>query len=172
MSKPRTEWSFTKCAYTAYAPIAGFDGEWFFLSNFYASPIIYEGILYPTVEHAYQASKTLNKKVRRQISLLPTPGQAKKAGQTVKLRLGWDEMRIDVMRELIELKFKIPALRKYLLLTKGVTLIEANTWGDKFWGTNMRGIGRNELGKLLWDHCDELQRSRFIKRLKKVKVAA
>ncbi|QIG70173.1 swarming motility YbiA-like protein [Rhizobium phage RHph_N28_1] len=167
MTKLRTEWDLVKCAYTAYAPIAGFDGEWHFLSNFYASPIIYEGILYPTVEHAFQAAKTLNMKVRKQISLLATPGQAKAAGRAVKLRPDWEDIKIDIMRELIILKFKIPALRKYLLLTKGITLIEANTWGDKFWGTNMRGIGRNELGKLLWEHCDQLQRERFIKRLSK-----
>ena len=38
--------------------INSFVGPCRFLSNFYPSEITYEGITYPTVEHAFQASKT------------------------------------------------------------------------------------------------------------------
>ena len=46
-----------------------FDGDMFFLSNFYESEIIYEGIKYPTNEHAFQAAKTFDKNVRQAILL-------------------------------------------------------------------------------------------------------
>lgn len=38
--------------------IDSFHGEYAFLSNYYDSPIFYDGILYPSVEHAFQAAKT------------------------------------------------------------------------------------------------------------------
>jgi predicted NAD-dependent protein-ADP-ribosyltransferase YbiA (DUF1768 family) len=31
-----------------------FEGEYRFLSNFYPQPVIFEGMLFPSVEHAYQ----------------------------------------------------------------------------------------------------------------------
>ena len=53
--------------------IPEFSGKYNFLSNFSNSPIKYEGIVYPTVEHAFQAAKTLNinKRLRLRTLLLP-----------------------------------------------------------------------------------------------------
>ena len=52
------------------AKIGEFDGKFRFLSNFYPSPIFYDGILYPTVEHAFQAAKTVNYSVIQSPSFL------------------------------------------------------------------------------------------------------
>ena len=38
--------------------IAMFDGKYAFLSNFYPSPITFDGITFPTVENWFQAWKT------------------------------------------------------------------------------------------------------------------
>ena len=37
-----------------------FRDEYFFLSNFYPVRISFEGIIYPSVENAYQAQKTID----------------------------------------------------------------------------------------------------------------
>jgi len=37
--------------------IDSFKGDFRFLSNFYPVNVDYEGIMYPTVEHAYVAAK-------------------------------------------------------------------------------------------------------------------
>ena len=71
-----------------------FDGPYAFLSNFFFSPIEYEGITYPTVEHAFQAAKTLNPIERQAIADLPTPGAAKRAGRQVTLRKDWEDVKI------------------------------------------------------------------------------
>ena len=42
------------------AKIDSFSGEYDFLSNFYSQEITYDGIKYPTNEHAFQAAKTLD----------------------------------------------------------------------------------------------------------------
>ncbi len=48
--------------------IREFKGEFRFLSNFFPSRIYHDGIEYPTVEHAFQAAKTLDFEQRWGIS--------------------------------------------------------------------------------------------------------
>src|SRR5579885_277433 len=61
-------------------PIASFHGTYRFLSNFWLSEVRLPGdpFLYPSVEHAYQASKTTDLDLRASIRSAPTPGDAKR----------------------------------------------------------------------------------------------
>ena len=127
-----------------------FHGEYAFLSNYYDSPIFYDGILYPTVEHAFQAAKTTVFIQRIIIANKKTPGQAKCAGRKVTLRDNWDDIKLYIMKELIILKFTNPKLKSALLNTKDAELIERNTWNDTYWGI-CNGIGENHLGKILME---------------------
>lgn len=61
-----------------------FEGEYRFLSNFYPQPVIFEGMLFPSVEHAYQAAKTLDWDHRERIRALRSPSMAKSAGPQIK----------------------------------------------------------------------------------------
>lgn len=130
-------------------PISGFFGEHRFLSNFWPAPIRWQGIDYPTVEHAYQAAKTEDIDERRRIAALASPGEAKRAGRGVTPSDDWARRRLSVMRELLALKFEEPALRARLLATGGRELVETNDWGDRFWGRDRQGNGGNLLGELL-----------------------
>lgn len=128
-----------------------FDGtEYGFLSNFYPSPIEYKGIKYPTVEHMFQALKSLNPVERMAIAAAATPGQAKRMGRRVSLRGDWEAVKVDVMRTALQLKFSDPTLKAKLIATGDAELIEGNTWNDTFWGV-CRGTGRNMLGTLLME---------------------
>lgn len=130
--------------------IESFTNEYSFLSNFYPSSIQYYGIEYPTVEHAYQAAKTHSISLRQEVALLDSPGKAKRAGKKLPLRDDWEDIKIDVMRLLLEKKFKsYPDLMQKLIDTNPQELIEGNTWGDRFWGQCPIGNGKNTLGKLL-----------------------
>lgn len=82
-----------------------FTGPNRWLSNFYPSQIEVDGITYPTVEHAFQAAKTFDMDVRRMISQVSAPSAAKTIGRTVVLREDWEQNKIDVMRDLLRLKF-------------------------------------------------------------------
>lgn len=130
--------------------IDDFRGRYFFLSNFSPSPIRHGGILYPTVEHAYQAGKILDMEIRRALAIYPTPGDAKKMGRKLKMRDDWDEVKVPRMRTCLKKKFQDPSLRRKLLETGDQELIEGNTWGDTFWGV-YRGKGKNMLGILLME---------------------
>jgi len=61
-----------------------FDEDFEFLSNFYDSPFIHDGIVYPTNEHFYQAMKTMSRKERKRIAALQSAGKAKREGDCLK----------------------------------------------------------------------------------------
>lgn len=134
--------------------IAEFKGEHAWLSNFFESPVFN----YKTVEHAFQASKTLDMDCRLKIALADTPGEAKRMGKTAPLRAGWNEMKINLMHELIREKFKNPELRKKLLATEDALIFEGNWWGDRFWGVDKDTLeGQNHLGKIIMEVRREIQ---------------
>ena len=125
-----------------------------FLSNFYPVTIIgASGIVYPSAEHAYQAAKSLDNNVRKQIAALKTPGQAKKAGRKINpIRPNWEDVKLKVMASILRDKFSDPVLKEKLLATGDAILVEGNTWGDTFWGAIIKDnaeIGANHLGRLL-----------------------
>lgn len=129
--------------------IDSFHGQNRYLSNFYPSPIEWDGLTFPTVEHAFQAAKSCDPLERAAIAQAPSPGIAKRMGRAVKLRADWEEVKIPFMLAFLRLKFTFDsAPGRWLLNTGQAELVEGNTWGDRFWGT-VDGEGRNELGKLL-----------------------
>lgn len=131
-----------------------------FLSNFHPSPIEFGGVVYPTVEHAFQALKTVDQERRRWIATAATPSEAKRRGRAVQLRSDWEQVKSTVMLVLLRLKFDDPSLSLLLLATGNATLIEGNHWGDRTWGATWEGgrwVGRNLLGELLMTIRDEIR---------------
>lgn len=130
------------------ADIVQFAGTHRFLSNFWPAPVVLDGMLFPSVEHAYVAAKTTNATLRKRILPL-TAGQAKRFGRTFKMRTAhWEEIKLSVMEGLLRQKFAHPHLRQQLVATHTANLVEGNTWGDCFWGV-CDGVGENHLGRLL-----------------------
>ena len=142
--------------------IREFHGAFRFLSNFYGLgeghvplAIFQDGLFFPTVEHAYVAAKTADPSLRPVIQALPTPGQAKRFLQKHghAKRENWFELKLSVMEDLVRQKFsplKHPKLSEMLLATGDRVLIEGNTWGDVFWGVDLRNEeGQNHLGRIL-----------------------
>lgn len=126
--------------------VAGFRGDYEFLSNFYPSPIEVDGISYPTVEHAYQAAKSISSDIRKTIAALSTPGKAKRYGQKISpLPQSWDFDKQSIMQRLLVLKFSDPVLKQKLIDTEPMNLEETNSWGDTYWGV-CNGVGQNVLG--------------------------
>ena len=128
--------------------IEKFAGEHRFLSNFWMVPIEYEGIVYPSSEHAYQAAKTLDVEERHKIAVLAHPAHAKKAGLSLALRSDWKQVKRRVMEEILRRKFEQRPLAAKLAATGTAELVEGNTWGDQYWGV-CGGAGENHLGRLL-----------------------
>lgn len=141
--------------------INSFRGKYNFLSNFSSSFIIVSGVEYPTVEHAYQACKTLDGDRRKAIAKLGTPALAKKAGQSLDLIGDWEDAKIVIMYDLLKRKFCDWRLGERLRATGNEMIIEGNTWHDNFWGVcachTCRDVdGENMLGQILMIVRDEL----------------
>ncbi len=142
---------------TQHARIAEFQGEYRFLSNFWPATVEFEGLTYPTVEHAYQSAKTLDTSERKRIAAMKTPEEAKRAGRALKQREDWEKVKFDVMETCVRYKFAHhDDLRAKLLATGDAELIEGNNWGDKIWG-QVDGVGENRLGKILMKVRDDLR---------------
>lgn len=135
--------------------ITRFRDDYRFLSNFWLVSITLDGVTYPSVEHAYQASKTLDKSQREKM-LSMTPGQAKRYGRKVSIRSNWEDIKIEVMQRLVEQKFSKDPLKSMLLRTGNEELKENNYWGDTFWGV-CNEVGENHLGKILMKVREELK---------------
>lgn len=136
--------------------VAKFADEYRFLSNFWPSEVTLDGVSYPTVEHAYQAAKSLDPAVRMTIRAESTAGGAKRAGQDPDLtvRDDWEDVKVRVMAGLVAEKFfRYPELADLLRATHDITLIEGNNWHDTFWGCctcdEHGGAGGNRLGIIL-----------------------
>lgn len=135
--------------------IDSFDGEYRFLSNFYPSTLHINGYTFPTVEAAFQACKSEDPNDWTRFQWL-TAGQAKREGRKLQMRTDWNDVRISVMRELLQVKFSIIPLAMQLLKTRPHELVEGNHWGDTFWSV-CKGTGENNLGELLMEIRAEIQ---------------
>ena len=144
--------------------ITDFRGEYRWLSNFGHSPIHmtnpflgYE-LKADTVEHAYQAYKTIVIEEREWVLKSRTPAIARRRGQKVTLRKEWDSFRIMYMSALVKAKFtQNKELAAKLLSTDNHHLVEVSDgWGDKFWGV-CEGRGLNHLGRILMNVREEIK---------------
>jgi len=133
-----------------------FKGKYYFLSNFYNAPVIYEDLLYLNNESAFQSAKAKDIERRKQFCCID-PSTAKKKGRNVTLRHDWEKIKDQVMEDCVRDKFtRNPDLRRRLIETGDEELVEGNTWGDTYWGV-CRGRGENMLGKILMKIRKELR---------------
>lgn len=140
-----------------------FDGEFFFLSNFYEAPFAWRGNEFRTAEHAFQWAKALHTVDERlgdfahyaiDVQNAPTPAKAKCLGRSIRINVAdWDAQKVQYMREIVHAKFyQVPGLAGQLVNTGAMLLVEGNDWNDKFWGRcyeNGKWVGLNTLGTIL-----------------------
>jgi len=169
--------NLTRQPNTEGCAIDQFRGRYEFLSNFYPAPVHYDGITYPSAEHAYQAAKchdnaliiavkgsTFNTpeycknglELKFAIAAEPSSSKARQMGKTLPLRPDWEQVKLDIMLQIVTLKFQDEHLAAMLKRTAPCILIEGNNWGDTFWGVDVAKGGLNMLGKVLMHVRDNI----------------
>lgn len=146
-----------------------FTGDWDFLSNFHSWQTNYEGIMYPTAEHAFQAAKTLDTDTQVWIYQAKTASIAKQRGRSVSLRPNWESRKVSIMTTVVRNKFLWNKERKFLLLATAMEeLVEGNYWHDQYWGNCVcvkrkacMSPGSNMLGLILMKVRREVQSEFF-----------
>ena len=121
------------------------------LSNLWPCDVAYEGVVYATLEHAYQAAKFLDPLLRERIAAEPNGAAARSLARRLKahVRSDWFQVNLSIMETLCWHKFvahrKLAAL---LLSTMGQDLVEDTA--DAFWGRGtLSSPGANHLGRIL-----------------------
>jgi ribA/ribD-fused uncharacterized protein len=143
--------------------INAFRGRWTRLGNYSIGTVFFEGHAYPSVEHAYQAQKSLDPAVQKMIRDCPTPNTAKQMARKVQLRPDWEQVKDLIMLRLLREKFCQEPERAILLSTGFDQLTEGNWWHDNYWGDCSCGRaqcqepGKNMLGELLMQVRTELR---------------
>lgn len=125
------------------------------LSTFAETPFHEEGLRWSSVEHYFQAQKFHDDAIRESIRALVRPSDVKALAWSKEfsplVRTDWDNVRVDVMRHALELKFRqSPAARASLLSSWPMPIVDASTT-DSFWGVGPDGMGENMLGMLLYE---------------------
>lgn len=126
---------------------SGFD----VLDNFSAHSITADEIRFPTVEHAYQALKCLDKAGWEAIRNAISPTNAKYLSNVVYAEYkdpDWDQIKLGVMEGLLNLKFDQHEDIQDALAATGNEDIQEDSPYDSFWGSGADGLGANHIGKI------------------------
>lgn len=132
-------------------------------SNLYKRDFDFEGEVYPTAEHAYQAGKARKPEVREWLMAAPTPSLLAMAAHGLyvwDIAADWSKIKFDRMKRVLLAKYsQHDDLRELLLSTGTATLIETATVDNavnRLWG-EVNGKGQNKLGQLLMEVRTELR---------------
>lgn len=120
-------------------------------SNFAPYGIAMDGVWWRTVEHYFQAQKFHDQQYRERIRLANRPKDAKALGMTraIPLRSDWEDVKDDIMRQAVTVKFETHETLAQLLLSTGERMIVENAPMDGYWGCGPDGNGLNKLGRIL-----------------------
>lgn len=141
--------------------IGFYPREFSVFDNFSSFRVLVDGVLYCTVEHAYQASKFFDTapEIAKEITECYSAHEAQKIAYANrdKQRNDWAEVKLGIMERLLRLKLEQnPYVKRKLLQTKNYLICEDSP-KDSFWGIGPDRNGRNELGKLWMKLRAELQ---------------
>lgn len=109
-----------------------------FLSNSHYCDLLWMGITYPTLEHAYQACKVMDTETRLIISRAETPAQAKRLGRLVELRPDWKKVKDEILYLLVLKKFGDLRYRQRLFETGDSELVEEEAEENSLGGILMK----------------------------------
>jgi hypothetical protein len=129
----------------------GVNADYGQFSNFAPYPVTLKGKRWPTSEHYFQAQKFTNPGDQEEIRAISSPMIAARMGRDRKrkLRRDWERVKVGVMREAVEAKFRQHDDLRTLLVETGDARLVEHTENDDFWGDGGDGSGRNELGRIL-----------------------
>lgn len=135
-----------------------YETEYYMFSNFSAFAVQYNGRIWMTSEHAYQAAKFDDVEVTDLIHKSLSAHDSKKIAHTYKnkIKSNWDEIKISVMEDLIRAKISMHPFIRQNLIESGNRVIMEDSHKDSFWGRGVDFQGRNELGKVWMRIREEL----------------
>ena len=125
------------------------SGEFAAFSNFYPAEFEYGGWKWACSEQAYMYYKSNDPAYQKKVKATKDPWAVKKLGRAMVLRHDWDNVKFEIMAQVVYAKFDQNEDLKELLLSTGDRPIHEDC-KDPWWGggPNFPG-GRDWLGKVL-----------------------
>ncbi len=135
-------------------------GKYGCFSNFSRRPVVMDNKTWATSEHYFQAMKFLGTKHEEEVRHAQSPMEAASMGRdrSRPLRSDWEQVKDDIMREVVLAKFKQCKSCRDTLLSTGEAVLVEHTVNDKYWGDGGDGKGKNMLGKILMEVRDILRK--------------
>lgn len=118
-------------------------------SNWYSCPFKWNRITWANSEQALMSMKSFDKDYQKKIRKATNPADAKRLGRAVKLRQDWDQVKFNLMVEILFAKFSQHPDLAEILLETGTQSIHEDC-NDPWWagGPNYPG-GKDMLGRAL-----------------------
>jgi hypothetical protein len=131
-------------------PVLFYEDEYYWLSNFSAHQVEFDGRLYPTAEHAYQAQKFIDDRIKEKVRSAKSPVLAKAIAYRYKKnwRPNWHTMKVEIMKKIAAAKLAQHEDIRQALIKTGQAEIKENSPVDYFWGIGRDGRGQNLMGKI------------------------
>jgi ribA/ribD-fused uncharacterized protein len=132
-------------------PIFFYPKEFAVFDNFSSFQIEYDGYIWPTAEHAYQAArfKGVAPEVVEEIKKARSAHDAQKIARANKSKQikNWPELMKDIMKTILRCKIDQHEYVHRKLLESGEREIIEDSWRDAEWGWGQNKDGKNLLGK-------------------------
>ena len=138
-------------------------------SNFYETPIVIDGEIWPSTEHYFQAQKFIDPESDTSgehvdehvmnVRIAKSPAEAARMGRdrSLPLRSDWEDVKDEVMFKALAAKFTQHKDLYDLLMSTEDALIVEHTEKDRYWGDGENGRGKSMLGNLLMRLRDQLR---------------
>ena len=146
----------------SHAPLpVQFGGPKSHFSNFYPCHIRVFARYFNSSEHAYQYRQAIFHEDFESAEIIRDAEDARAAKREskriYKKNNGWEEKRVEVMREILKAKSEVHEFKEALLATGRAELVEYVPSWDGFWGVGSGYVGgQNMLGRLLMELREEL----------------
>lgn len=127
-----------------------YEQDFYVFSNFSSFQIDWEGVRFATSEQLYHWLKFTNRPdVQDEILLTRSAHDAFKLANDYKAlrRPDWDDVKFDIMVEILKAKTSQHEYVKKKLLGSGERELVENSWRDDVWGWGLNKDGQNLLGK-------------------------
>lgn len=134
-----------------------------YFSPYSAHAIEIDGVVYPTVEHAYQCKRYIDPAIIEEVRSARSPMLAWKISATHKHNTVADfaERKLEIMKDLMRIKVAQHAdVRQALIDSKDLNIVKHITTappGDGFWDDGEDGTGLNHMGRMWMEIRDEIR---------------
>lgn len=136
-----------------------YEQDFYVLSNFSSFNLEWEGLTFPTSEHAYHWEKFAcdalglpggRSDIAHLVMTAPSAHEAFKIAERnkAKRRADWDEVKVEIMHGILRAKAEQHEYVRRKLLDTGDRELVENSWRDDYWGWGPKQDGQNMLGKL------------------------